>query len=108
MYEKSSVLLAGNWRQEYGSVAYVFSPIKIHFSDQPKSLISRINKFMYISITYFIGNKKYLLKMIYDEVREDIFDTSNVRMVKESDKKKMGMFILCYVFGQLSSVKRLA
>ena len=39
---------------------------------------------------------------------EDIFDMSNVRIFKEIEKKKWGMFILCYVFGQLSSVKRLA
>ena len=31
---------------------------------------------------------------------------SNVRIVKEIEKK--GMFIHCYVLGQLSSVKRLA
>ena len=36
------------------------------------------------------------------------FDMSNVRKFKEIEKKKKGMFILCYVFGQLSSVKRLA
>ena len=50
------------------------------------------------------------LKMIYDEVTEDIhvFEMSNVRILKEIEKKKWGMFILCYVFGQLSSVKRLA
>ena len=48
--------------------------------------------------------------MIYDEVTEDIhvFEMSNVRILKEIEKKKWGMFILCYVFGQLSSVKRLA
>ena len=48
------------------------------------------------------------LKKIYDEVTEDIFDMSNVRTFKEIEKKKWEMFILCYVFGQLSSVKRLA
>ena len=40
------------------------------------------------------------------EVTEDIFDMSNVRIFnKEIEKKKWGMFIICYVFGQLSSVK---
>ena len=54
-------------------------------------------------------SKKYLLKKIYDEVIEDIFGMSNVRIFKEIEKnKKWGMFILCYGFGQLSSVKRLA
>ena len=48
-----------------------------------------------------------IFKKIYDEVREDIFDMSNVRIFKEIEKKKWGVFILCYVFGQLSSVKRL-
>ena len=39
---------------------------------------------------------------------EDIFDMSNVRIFKEIEKKKKrGMFIRCYVFGQLSSVKHL-
>ena len=48
------------------------------------------------------------LKKIYDEMTEDIFDMSSVRIFKEIEKKKWGMFTLCYVFGQLSSVKRLA
>ena len=40
---------------------------------------------------------------------EDIFDMSNVRIFnKESEKKKMGDGNTCHVFGQLSSVKRLA
>ena len=53
-------------------------------------------------------SKKYILKMIYDEVIEDIFDMSNVRFFnKEIEKKKWGMLILYYAFGQLSSVKRL-
>ena len=39
---------------------------------------------------------------------EDKFDMSNVGNFKEIEKKKWGMLILCYVFGQLSSVKRLA
>ena len=48
------------------------------------------------------------LKNIYDEVTHDIFDMSIVRFFKEIEKKKIRMSILCYVFGQLSSVKRLA
>ena len=35
-------------------------------------------------------NKKYLLKKIYDEVNEDIFDIRNVRIFREFEKKKMG------------------
>ena len=50
----------------------------------------------------------FTLKNIYDEVTEDIFDVSNVRIFKENEREKLGMFILCYVFGQLSSVKSLA
>ena len=42
---------------------------------------------------------------------EDIFDEStfNVRFFKEIEKKKMGggVLMLCYAFGQFSSVKRL-
>ena len=53
-------------------------------------------------------NKKYLLKKIYDEVTEDIFDMSNVRIFKEIEKKMGDVYTLLYVFGQLSSVKRLA
>ena len=49
------------------------------------------------------------LKKIYDEVTEEIFDMSNERLFfKEIEKKKWGMFIHCYVFGQLSSFKHLA
>ena len=46
-----------------------------------------------------------IFKRIYDEVTEDIFDMSNVRIFKEIEtEKKMGNGI----FGQLSSVKRFA
>ena len=48
------------------------------------------------------------LKKIYDEVTEDIFDMSDVIIFKEIEKKKWGMFILCYVFDQLSSDNCLA
>ena len=48
------------------------------------------------------------LKKIYDVVTEDTFEMSNVIPFKEIEKKKWEMFILCYVFGQLSSVKLLA
>ena len=51
--------------------------------------------------------KLYNKANIYDEVTEDIFDMSKVRFFKEIEKKKRGMFILCYVFGQLFSVKGL-
>ena len=58
---------------------------------------------------FVINNKKYILKKIYDEVIEDIFVMSyNMIIFKEIEKKNMGAsFILCYVFGQLSSIKRL-
>ena len=36
------------------------------------------------------NNKKYHLKKMYDEVKEDIFDMSNVIFFKEIEKKKMG------------------
>ena len=50
---------------------------------------------------------KIYFKKIYDEVTEDIFDMSNLRIFKEV-KEKRGMFMLCYVFCQLSPVKRVA
>ena len=39
---KSSILLARTGERNISSVACRFSPIKTHFSDYPKSLISRI------------------------------------------------------------------
>ena len=39
-----------------------------------------------------------IFKKIYDIVTEDIFDTRNVRIFKEVEKKR-GIFILFYVFG---------
>ena len=42
---KSSILLAGTGVWKISSVACGFSYIKIDYSDNPKSLISRINKF---------------------------------------------------------------
>ena len=59
---------------------------------------------------------RIIFKKIYDEVKEDMFDMSNVSIFNESKKKKKHFFsgvgggcrsILCYVFGQLNSVKRL-
>ena len=41
---KSSILLAGTGIRKISSVACGFSPVKIRFSDYPKSLISRINE----------------------------------------------------------------
>ena len=46
------------------------------------------------------------LKKIYDEVTEDIFDMSNMSIFKGIEEKKWRMFILCFIFGQLSSVRR--
>ena len=56
---KSSILLAGT--RKIISVACGFSPIKIHFSDSPKSLISRIN------IVYLSLNKVSLLKYFIEK-----------------------------------------
>ena len=39
---------------------------------------------------------------------EDIFDMSKVKKKRKLRGKKWGKFIVCYVFRQLSSVKRLA
>ena len=44
MYEKNSILLAGTGVRKISSVACGFNSIKIHFSDYPKSLNSRINE----------------------------------------------------------------
>ena len=41
---KSSIFLAGIGVRNISSVACGFSPNKIHYSDYPKSLISRINE----------------------------------------------------------------
>ena len=58
---KISILLAGTGVWEISSVACWFSPIKIDYSDYPKSLISRM-KFMYFSLKY--GYSDILLKNI--------------------------------------------
>ena len=42
--QKSSILLAGKGVRKISFLACEFSPIKIHFSDQPKILIVRINE----------------------------------------------------------------
>ena len=44
MGRKGPFLLAGTGVRKISSVACGFSPIKIHFSDFPKSLICRINE----------------------------------------------------------------
>ena len=44
MYEKNSILIAGCGVMKFSSVVCRFSPIKIHFSDYPKSLISKTNE----------------------------------------------------------------
>ena len=43
MYQKSSILFAGNGAVKISSVACVFSFVKIDYSDYLKSFISRIN-----------------------------------------------------------------
>ena len=52
MYKLCSILLARNDVRKINSVASGFSPFKIHFSDYPKSLISRINEMYAFSIKY--------------------------------------------------------
>ena len=64
--------------------------------------------FFYILTIKLEWKQNNILRKIYDKVTEGIFDMINVRFFKEIGKKKMGMFILCYFFGRLSLVKRLA
>ena len=51
--------------RKISSVACGFSPVKIHFSDYPKSLISRINKFMYFSIKYREININFIYNRLF-------------------------------------------
>ena len=46
MLPKSSILFAGNDAMKISSVACGFSPVKIDYSDYPKSFISRIMEFI--------------------------------------------------------------
>ena len=48
----SSILFAGNGVVKISSVACGFSPVKIDYSDYPKSFISRINEDYFFSIKY--------------------------------------------------------
>ena len=66
MYEKA-VLLAGTGERKISSVACGFSPIKIHFSDYPKSLISRINE-VYVffnKVSHFIEKHKFIYNRLF-------------------------------------------
>ena len=68
MYEKSPLLLAGTGVRKISSLACWFSPIKINFSDYPKSLISKKMQLMYVSIKYRYSNislKKHKLISIF-------------------------------------------
>ena len=49
---KFFILLAKTGLRKINSAACGFSPIKIHFSDYPKSLISRITEAYVLSIKY--------------------------------------------------------
>ena len=49
---KSSILFAGNGAVKVSSVACGFSPVKIDYSDYPKSLISRKNEVYFFFIKY--------------------------------------------------------
>ena len=51
---KSSILLALTGVKKISSVARGFSSFKIQFSDLPKSLISRIIKFMFFQLIFAI------------------------------------------------------
>ena len=44
MYQKSSILLAGTGVRKFSFVACGCSPIKVQFSDYPKSFTGRINE----------------------------------------------------------------
>ena len=65
------------------------------------------NHSLHKSVNGGIWKQEISLNKDYDEVIEDVFYMSNMRIFKEIAKKKWGMFIICYVFGQLGSVKRL-
>ena len=55
---KGSIVLARTGIRKFSSVACGFSPIKVHFSDYRKSLLSRINEvyvFFYIKYRYAIA-----------------------------------------------------
>ena len=72
--------------------------------------IGVVFKYVYMLIgrmAYYI-NKKYLEEKIYDEVTEDMFDMSNVRIFKEIEKKKKMEDVYKSTLLCLSSVKRLA
>ena len=47
----------------------------------------------YILVVFNFYKKKYLLKKIYNDVIEDIFDTSNGRIFKEIEKQKHGTYL---------------
>ena len=55
---KKSSLLAGTCIRKISSVACGFSPIKIHFSDCMKSLVSRIDELYVFFNKYFIEKKR--------------------------------------------------
>ena len=71
MYEKSSILLAGTGVRKISTVACWVSPIKIHFSDYPKSLISRIKEVIILLNNidrYFIEKKPTHINFIYNRL----------------------------------------
>ena len=59
-YEKAPILIARTGVRTISSLACGFSPIKIHFSDYLKGLITRANEVIYFSIKY--GYSDILLK----------------------------------------------
>ena len=52
MYQKRSILFAGNGAVKISFVACWFSPVKIDYSDYPKIFISRIDEFYFFPIKY--------------------------------------------------------
>ena len=63
-------MLARTGVRKISYVASGFSPIKIHFTDYPKSLISRVNEVIYFSIKYLysdvlLKNIKFIYKCLF-------------------------------------------
>ena len=59
----TTILLARTGVRKISSVACGFSPIKIHFSDNPKSLISRINEVYVVVFQSNIAIVKHILQL---------------------------------------------
>ena len=90
-----------------------YEDVRIKREDWPKMKPSKNFMYFIIMIIETLISIVFILYWITRNIfkkdirRRDRRHSSNVRFFKEIEKK-WGMFILCYVFGQLSSVKRLA